>query len=152
MTRKYNYLKKAGRPSNFNSEILKKAEDYIAKCEDEIEDYVKSTGEKSTSYQRVVRVKLPSKEGLALYLNVGMSQIQAWEEKHPEFMVTTKRILLLQKERLATGGLSGDYNPQIAKLLLASNHGVVEKTQVEQTIKDDTLTPEQKAKLEEILG
>lgn len=120
----------AGRPTEYNEEILVKSREYINQCMDEIEDWVKTDGDKSTTYQKVITVKLPTIEGLALHLGVARSTVYEWEGKYKEFSDTLDEINILQKQRLIEMGLSGMYNPLIAKLILSSNHGMKEKSDI----------------------
>ena len=119
---------RGGRPTKYGEEILIKTQEYINKCNDEIEEFHKTRGEKSDSYDRLVRVKLPSHVGLALHLDVSKDTLYEWGKEYPEFSYSLTKIKQLQEERLSLGGLSGDYNPVISKLILAVNHGYTEPT------------------------
>ena len=121
-----------GRPTEYKPAILKKAKEYLEKCVDEEEDLVKSQGDKSTSYEHRVKVKLPSIEGLARYLGIARSAIYNWADEHAEFKDILEQILAEQAERLVNMGLSGDYNPTIAKLIL-TKHGYTDKTETDVT-------------------
>ena len=116
------------RPTKYDRSLLEKANEYIKACEDEETDWIKTSGDKSTSYEHRVKVKLPSIEGLALFLDVSRTTLYNWSEKHKEFLYTLRRIERIQKEKLISSGLSGDYSPVIAKLMLSSNHNMREKT------------------------
>lgn len=120
----------AGRPIEYDYERLGPLiEEYINKCVDEVEEYHKTRGEKSDSYERLVRVKLPTIEGLALYLGIDKTTVYEWEKTYAEFSHDVKRVRALQAERLINSGLSGDYNPMIAKVLL-TKHGYNDKTDI----------------------
>lgn len=120
----------AGRPIEYDYERLGPLiEEYINKCVDEVEEYHKTRGEKSDSYERLVRVKLPTIEGLALYLGIDKTTVYEWEKTYTEFSHDVKRVRALQAERLINSGLSGDYNPMIAKVLL-TKHGYNDKTDI----------------------
>lgn len=128
-----------GRPTKYSEKMLASAWEYIENCTDEIYDYVtgESSGERSssTSWQQKVKVRLPTFEGLCLKLQIEDSTAYDWAEKYPEFSVTLKTIKRKQKEMLIAGGVSGLYNPLIAKLVLAANHGMSDKTEVDHTSK-----------------
>lgn len=126
--KKEEVLNKVGRPTDYNEEILTKTREYISLCEDSIEDYQKSFG-KTDTYERIVKVKLPSIEGLAVFLKVGRPTIYDWEQKHPEFSYILEELRAKQAEALLNNGLSGDYSPVIAKLIL-SKHGYKEQTDI----------------------
>lgn len=124
---------KEGRPTKYNDEILVKTQEYIDSCEDEQFDYHKTAGEKSDSYEYRIKVHLPTIEGLALHLKVNKDTIQEWKKIHDEFSVLIEDLLHKQARMLVEKGLSGDYNPTIAKVLL-TKHGYREG--IEQTGKD----------------
>ncbi len=111
-----------GRPIEYNETILIKAQEYLDSCIDEIEEYHKTRGDKSDSYDRIVKVKLPSIEGLAYFLKIGRDTVYEWEKKYPEFSYIIDDLRVKQAQALIDNGLSGDYNPTIAKVLL-TKHG-----------------------------
>ena len=119
-----------GRPTKYSPAILAKTRKYIAECGDAFFDYVKSDGSKGTTWEEKVRVKLPTIEGLAIYLGVRRSTIYEWKRNHPTFSDTLEELLEKQKEMLIAGGLAGYYTPLITKLILSSNHGMSERTDV----------------------
>lgn len=110
--------------------MLAKARKYIAECGNEFYDYLKSDGDKSSSWEQKVRVKLPSVEGLALHLGVHRDTIYEWAKHHATFSDSLKDLEHKQKEMLIAGGLAGYYTPAITKLMLASIHGMTERTDV----------------------
>lgn len=115
---------KGGRPTVYSEEMLIKANEYIDKCIDEIEEYHKTRGKKSDTYERRVRVKLPTIEGLAVYLGITRETVYAWEKEEgkEQFSYILARLRAEQAQKLIDNGLSGDYNPTIAKVLL-TKHG-----------------------------
>lgn len=115
-----------GRPTKYEGDeiMVAKVEEYLATCVDK---------EREIDKGYKIIVKLPKREGLALFLDVDMGTLSEWEEEYPEFSRALSKIDKEQKERLINNGLSGDYNSTIAKLILSANHGMAEKT--EQDIK-----------------
>ena len=111
-----------GRPTDYSEDILTKAREYLSARRDEVEEYHKTRGEKSDTYDRLVRVKLPTIEGLAVYLQVHRDTLYEWEKQHPAFSDILAELRSEQADRLINSGLSGDYNPTIAKVLL-TKHG-----------------------------
>ena len=102
------------RPTDYKGEeTLKKVEEYIEECQDDF----------SGDYKKV---KLPTIAGLALKLGVTERTVHNWAEKHPQFFQSLQRVNQLQKERLQSEGLAGNYNSTIAKLILSANHGLRE--------------------------
>lgn len=124
-----------GRPIILNETVLAKCEIYLNGCEDEEYQLTKSAGDKNISYENKIKVKLPTIEGLALSINVHKETIFEWEKRDLQTLETEElkdifqrfsdflsRLRNKQAERLLNNGLSGDYNPVIAKLIL-TKHG-----------------------------
>lgn len=105
-----------GRPTLYSPEILTKTEEYINSCE----DYKDEKGK---------NVNLPTLEGLSYFLKVHKDTINEWRKVHEEFSVVIGDLLAKQARQLVNKGLSGDYNPTIAKVLL-TKHGYREGTDV----------------------
>lgn len=144
-------MAKVGRPRTYNEEILVKTQEYIDMCGDEIDDYHKTRGKMSDSYDRIVKVNLPTIEGLAVYLDVNKDTIYTWRKEFKEFSDLIDKLLDKQARELINKGLSGDYNPTIAKVLL-TKHGYREAIDSENknTIQISGLTPEDKAILDKL--
>ena len=115
-----------GRPTIFNQEILTKTREYIDACIDEESEYHKTRGTRSNGYERLILVRLPTIEGLAIYLHINRDTIYAWVKEHIEFSDIIEELRAKQAETLINKSLSGDYNQNIAKLLL-SKHGYKEE-------------------------
>lgn len=103
----------AGRPTKYNDELLEKARDYLVHYED---------------YDDVV----PSIAGLSVVLKISRDTVHTWakEEDKEEFSDIVAQLMGKQEKTLLSGGLRGDYNPTIAKLLL-TKHNYSERTQTE---------------------
>jgi hypothetical protein len=110
----------AGRPTEYDAEMLAKAQDYI---------------EHSTTYEDIV----PSVAGLSLVLGVARSTLYKWAEAYPEFSDTLEDLKAKQERELVHNGLTSIFNPTITKLMLA-NHGYSEKTETDITSKGDKIT------------
>ena len=102
----------------------------MRKCQDEETEFWKTRGDKSNSYDRVIKVKLPSIEGFSLHLGVATKTLYNWGDEHPEFLHALEKIKKEQQLRLMDKGLSGEYNSTIAKLILSANHGMREKSDI----------------------
>ena len=119
---------KGGRPTDYSKAMQTKAESYL---------------EKNT---RVI----PSVAGLSVFLGVARSTVYKWAESIPQFSDTLDEILANQELDALDGGLNGDFNPAISKLILA-NHGYKEKKESEVTIKE-TNPANRKSRIEELLS
>lgn len=132
-----------GRPTKYKEEYCDLADEYIAECIDEETTFHKTMGEKSNSYDRILKVNLPTHEGFAIYINVVPSTLYEWANKHPSFSKALDKIKNEQKKRLLNKGVSGEYNSTIAKLILSSNHGMAEKSE---TVSKTEVTVSEKVK------
>lgn len=110
------------RPTILTDELKNRARLYIKECEDEETEFHKTRGTTSDGYERLVRVRLPTVEGLAVYLDVARSTLYKWKDENKEFSDIIDKLLEKQADMLISKGLSGDYNPTIAKVLL-TKHG-----------------------------
>lgn len=101
----------SGRPSKYNEQMQEKAEQYLKEYE-QVGDAV------------------PSAVGLARFLSVNKDTIYEWGDVHEQFSDTLGDIKAEQERRLTNGGLMGEYNSNIAKLMLA-NHGYGDKQNID---------------------
>lgn len=118
----------AGRPTKYSDEMLRKTLEYIERCEDEEYNYEKTIGEKSNSFEKKIKVHLPSIEGLSFELRVNKTTLYEWEAEYEEFSNALSELRAKQAKVVLEKGLSGDYNPTIAKLILSNNHGYKERS------------------------
>lgn len=132
---------KEGRPSKYDEKYIDSVESYLNECQDEYDEFHKTRGEKSDTYDRLLKVRLPTIEDFARYIGVNKTTLYEWESIHPEFSNALETIRVEQKQRLIENGLSGDYNPLIAKLVLSANHGMAEKTETDVTSKGESIQP-----------
>lgn len=122
----------AGRPTLYGPEILERAEGYLQYAQDEWETFERpqiKDGAVIDSLDVRKKVKLPSIEGLAVYLDVTRECLYEWAKVHEEFSYILEKVKALQAETLINKGLSGDYNPTIAKLIL-TKHGYTDKQDI----------------------
>lgn len=113
-----------GRPSEYSEEIIKKAEEYLLSCYDEDRQVVKqSSSDKGYEmYENKLKVRLPTKGGLARYLGVHRDTLYDWSQKYEDFSDIMEAVGAEQEDRLINMALSGDYNSTISKVLL-TKHG-----------------------------
>lgn len=98
-----------GRPTKYTPELLEKAEAYIT-------DFYHHNAQ------------FPSHVGLALYLDVGARTLYDWadQEDKQAFSRILEKITAIQHEMLIGNGITGDFNSNIAKLVLGK-HGYHDK-------------------------
>lgn len=108
----------AGRPTLLTPELIEKAKGYLATCVD-YED----------QWERI-RTKLPSIEGLSIYLDCARESLTNWSTEESDlgkaFLGILEDIRKEQASRLLNSGLDGSYNSTIAKLILGK-HGYVDE-------------------------
>lgn len=114
-------VNKVGRPSQLTPELISKAVMYLT-------DY--------TSNGDIV----PTVAGLACYLDIPRSSIYNYKGQSNELLDTLEKLEQIQESKLVNGGLMGDFNATIAKLML-SNHGYSEKQQIDNTSSDGSMSP-----------
>lgn len=112
-----------GRPTSYSDETLKKAESYL-----------------KVGWQKEGDV-IPTIEGLALCLGISRETVYAWskQEEKKDFSDIVERIMSKQGKTLANGGLKGELNPTITKLMMAK-HGYKESNEVDLTSGGDKVT------------
>lgn len=113
------------RPTKLSKAIKNQALDYVVNCTDTIEHFEGENGR----HWETVRVKLPTIEGLARYLNIARSTLYLWQKEDGEFSDIIEDLQVEQVDRLINMGLQGAYNPTIAKVLL-SKHNYTEKQEI----------------------
>lgn len=109
----------AGRPTDFNEQILKDSWDYV-------KEFANDSGKGEN-----LKVNLPTIEGLALFLEISRSTLYLWQKEHKEFSDIIEVLQQKQATVLINNALGGHYNSTIAKVLL-TKHGYTDKTEVDQ--------------------
>lgn len=131
---------KVGRPLEYSPEILKQAQEYLNLCEDEeVQQMIGLSAKGTELYKSKLNVNIPTKGGLARHLGVARETLYDWAKKYPEFSDIMEALGAKQEDRLINNGLSGDYNPTIAKVLL-TKHGYREGIETDLTSKGDKLS------------
>jgi len=114
--------RRVGRPTKYSQAIQDKAEEYLS------------------SYLKLGEL-VPTVVGLAIHMDVTTKTIYNWAtEEKPEFLRIFTRVEQLQHRGLVNGGLSGEYNPAITKMML-THHGYSDKQQVDLSSTDRSMTP-----------
>lgn len=111
-----------GAPTKYTKELQEAADEYVnggfVACEDVV----------------------PSVAGLSVELGVSRSSLYLWGRQYPKFSNTLDRLKSLQERITLSGGLRGDLNSTIVKLLLA-NHGYSDKQEVDHRSGDGSMSP-----------
>lgn len=122
-----------GRPSKYNEEAQELAEDYLLNYSQDGD-------------------LVPTLVGLALHLDVATNTIYNWaNENNPEFLRVFTRLEQMQHRALVNGGLSGDYNPAITKMMM-TKHGYSDKVEQSHTSPDGSMSPKQPLVLADFYG
>ncbi len=118
-----------GACTDYKEEYVQKAYDYLQECKDSYENDVETYDEDSghSTYRKRLKVKLPTLQGFAHYIGHCYNSLQDWKKLYKPFSIALDAITQEQHRRLLDSGLSGEYNPTIAKLILSNNHGYAEK-------------------------
>lgn len=119
---------KGGRPTKYNREAQVFAENYInggyISCGDAV----------------------PSRAGLAVELGISRETLTSWGKSFPEFLGTLERLLAVQERVTLSKGLSGDFNSNIAKMLLG-NHGYSDSQKIDHASSDGSMSPKEPRQL-----
>lgn len=131
---------KIGRPTKYEGQdTIDKVMEYIEECENKYEAYlvvdkdgvpVKDTDSNKPLVHHGFLACVPTVAGLGLHLGVGSKTVYNWGEEHEEFLHTLDILQDKQHKMLVENGLSGQYNSNIAKLML-HNHGYSDKKDVD---------------------
>ena len=120
-----------GRYTSYDADILAKAEEYLDCFLDECSEVVLTPPQ-----------VVPTRVGLSIYIKRCTSTIDAWEKdpNKSEFMGVLKDIKATQHAIALNGGMTGDYNAPIVKLLL-TKHGYHDKVEQDVKSSDGSMTP-----------
>jgi hypothetical protein len=112
------------RPTKYTPELLDKANTYLS------------------TYTRLI----PSHQDLCLRLDISESTLYDWAQKHDEFSDILAKVKLTQFAVAMDGGLGGELNANLVKLLMGK-HGLSEKSTVDQISSDGSMAPKSKIEL-----
>jgi hypothetical protein len=115
--------KPVGRPTKLTDELMDKAKVYVQK------DYL-------------IDELIPTMQGLSLYLGVSNKVLYNWRNENDEFLHIVEDLMDLQAKNLFRGGLTGDFNASITKLLL-TKHGFSDRVEQDLRSSDGTMQPTQ---------
>jgi len=107
------------RPTKYTPELLDKADDYLNNW--------------------IGRRLFPSHQDMCLQLKISESTLYDWAGKHEEFSEILARVKLTQFVVTMDGGMSGEMNANLVKLLMGK-HGLSDKSVVDQTSSDGSMS------------
>lgn len=90
---------------------------------------------------------VPTVAGLALHAEISRSVIYDWEKSEStdvRFLDILSAIKEKQEVRLVNGGLSNQFNPTIAKMML-TKHGYSDKQEIDHQSSDGSMSPSGKS-------
>ena len=92
------------RPTKYNKHLVQQANDYL------------------TQYE--VFEAVPTIAGLAVYLDISRETVYAWsaDPDKEEFSDICKKLMTKQEFQLINGGIKGEFNPTITKLMLTKHN------------------------------
>jgi hypothetical protein len=105
---------RVGRPTKFNEGYYAKIDEYLSTCNRE-------------------QTKLPTVEGLALFLGINIDTIYEWSKRYPQFSEYLKKLASQQKQQLIDDGMYGgkEVNASMAIFLLKAIHGLKDSQPVQ---------------------
>lgn len=125
------------RPQEYTDDIVVRAKEYIDSCSDTHYEVKKKPKIKDGVYNGededvvIKKTKLPTIEGLALYLGIHRDTIYDWESQDDKskFSDIISELRQKQADMLINNGLTGAYSPVISKVLL-TKHGYRDSQEV----------------------
>ena len=105
------------KPTKLTPELIAKAKEYVEKR------------------SWMGEMMIPTAAGLATHLGIHKDSLYEYVKINTEISDVMKTLKDAQEEKLLQKSLVNQYNPTIAKLLLSSKHGYVEKSAVDNTIR-----------------
>lgn len=105
-----------GSPTKLTPELINKAAEYLV--------VFRSEGD-----------LVPTIAGLSCYLGISRSSVYNYKDKSADFLDILEKIEATQEKMLVNGGLSGDFNAPITKMMM-TKHGYSDKQETEVTGKD----------------
>jgi len=105
------------RPTKYTPELLAKANTYLS------------------TYTRLI----PSHQDLCIHLDISDATLYRWAEEKAEFKDILAKVKQMQFVVAMDGGLGGEMNANLVKLLMGK-HGLSEKSVVDQTSSDGSMS------------
>jgi len=114
---------KRGRPTIYNEKLVEEARKYVDGGWQEAGDPV------------------PSVAGLACEIGVNRETLRLWsKDESNDFFGILNEIMQIQERSLLKGGLQGDFNPSITKMMM-TKHGYSDRVEQDLTTSDGSMRP-----------
>lgn len=120
-----------GRPYELNEQVIEQALEYV-----------------KGGYKTQGNV-VPTVAGLAVYLCKSRAMMYEWAKQNNEFSDILETLASIQEMLLVDGGLIGDFNSTIAKMMM-TKHGYSDKVETNHTSTDGSMTPKAALSKEDI--
>jgi len=132
------FKKRMGRPPKYHSRYAQELVDFF-----DIRDYLEARGEHVTPGGKVIVTKkgfrIPTIEGFAVHAGLSKNTVYKWAAyqdddgnlKYPDFSHALEFAQAVQSNLLVNGGMSGEYNSGLVKMILSAHHDYIEKTKTD---------------------
>lgn len=111
-------------------ELISAVDEYLKTCTDKEEEFHKTRGKTSNTYDRRVVVNIPSEHSFCKFVGMDRNTLNTYISQYPEFRKKFYEIREEQKERLIQKSLSGEYSALMAKFILSSTHGMTDRVDI----------------------
>jgi len=119
-----------GRPTTYDPKYIDMVDEYLLTTGITEKEFHKTRSDNSNSYEREYDVNVPKIQGFSAYINQPLRTLGEWENNHPEFLRALDKIREAQHNMIVDGMASGKISQVLGKLMLSSNHGYREKSDV----------------------
>jgi hypothetical protein len=83
---------------------------------------------------------VPTVEGMACFVGCSRQNVYLWGNDYPEVKELMDELITIQGFALVNGGLNKTFDSAVTRMLLGK-HGYAEKSEVDHSSKDGTMTP-----------
>jgi hypothetical protein len=132
-------MRRRGRPSKYSDLYAQKLYEFF-----DLDSYVEARGEHVTNSGKVIYdlkkgVRFPTVEGFCVWAGISKETVYAWAKetledktkKYQYFSDALAHAQEVQANLLVNGGISGEYNLGLTKIILSAHHDYVEKSKQE---------------------
>ena len=117
-----------GRPSTYDDKYINMVDEYLLTTGITEKEFHKTRGDSSNSFEREYDIHIPKIQSYSTFIGIPLRTIGDWEKDHPEFSRSLDKIREAQHNMIIDGMASGKISQVLGKLMLSSNHGYREKS------------------------